>query len=271
MTITRSLLLMIFLTATVWSHSDAAEQSRPLIVAHRGLLRHAPENTLANFRACLELRLGFEFDIERTKDDHLVCIHDSTVDRTTNGTGKVSELTLSQIRELDAGSWFDPKFADEKVPTVEEVLKLFAEYRQYEVLIAVDLKAGGVEREVIQLAQKHNVLNRLLFIGRTISDPTVREQLKQASKDAECAAVANNADEFPKALADTNASWVYFRYLPPKEQMEAVYSAGKRSFIAGANVAGNTPDNWRYCADVAMDAILTDYSLDLRQMLKGMQ
>ncbi|MDP6444823.1 MAG: glycerophosphodiester phosphodiesterase family protein, partial [Pirellulaceae bacterium] len=83
--------------------ADAAEPTRPLIVAHRGLLRYAPENTLTNFRACLELRIGFEFDVERTKDGHLVCIHDSTVDRTTNGTGKVSELTLAQIRELDAG------------------------------------------------------------------------------------------------------------------------------------------------------------------------
>ncbi|TWT60656.1 glycerophosphodiester phosphodiesterase [Rubinisphaera italica] len=271
MTFSRSLLLLTFYIAIVCNHSDATEQTRPLIVAHRGLLRHAPENTLANFRACLELRLGFEFDVERTIDDHLVCIHDSTVDRTTNGTGKVSDLTLLQICELDAGSWFDPKFADEKVPTVEEVLKLVAEYRQHEVLIAVDLKAGGVEQEVVQLAQKHNVLNRLLFIGRTISDPIVRERLKQASKNADCAAVANNADEFPKALADTNASWVYFRYLPPKEQLDAVSGAGKRSFIAGAKVAGYFPENWQHCIEVGLNAILTDYPLELRQGLKGKQ
>ena len=64
--------------------------------------------------------------------------------RTTNGTGKVSELTLEEIRRLDAGSWFDPKFAGEKVPTIEDVLKLVAEYQQHDVLIAVDLKAVGV-------------------------------------------------------------------------------------------------------------------------------
>ncbi|HBN74711.1 MAG TPA: hypothetical protein DD473_02590 [Planctomycetaceae bacterium] len=271
MTFTRPLLLLLFALAAAYANVDAAEQTQPLIVAHRGLLRHAPENTLANFRACLELRLGFEFDVEQTKDGHLVCIHDSTVDRTTNGTGNVSDLTLSQIRELDAGSWFDPKFVSEKVPTIEEVLKLVTEYRQHEVLIAVDLKTGGVEREVVQLAQTHNVLNRLLFIGRTISDPNVREQLKQASKYAECAAVANNADEFSKALADTDAEWVYFRYLPSKEQMEAVRNAGKRSFIAGAKVAGNIPDNWQYCNDVGLDAILTDYPLDLRQVLEDKQ
>ncbi len=101
-------------------HTSAlADKPTPLIVAHRGLLRHAPENTLANFRACLELRLGFEFDVQRTKDGHLICIHDDTVDRTTNGTGKVADLTLEEIRQLDAGSWFDPKFAGEKAEYVE--------------------------------------------------------------------------------------------------------------------------------------------------------
>ncbi|MCC6509479.1 MAG: glycerophosphodiester phosphodiesterase, partial [Pirellulaceae bacterium] len=72
----------------------------PLVVAHRGLLQHAPENTLANFRACLELRLGFEFDVARTKDGQLVCIHDDTVDRTTDGKGLVSQLTLAEIQRL---------------------------------------------------------------------------------------------------------------------------------------------------------------------------
>jgi glycerophosphoryl diester phosphodiesterase len=143
----------------------ADESSHLLIVAHRGLLLHAPENTLANFRACLELRLGFEFDVEKTKDGQLVCIHDVSVDRTTNGTGEVSQLTLEEIRRLDAGSWFESKFAGEKVPTIEEVLKLVAEYQQHDVLIAVDLKAEGVEQEVVRLAEKHKVLNKLLFIG----------------------------------------------------------------------------------------------------------
>src|SRR5260221_14149991 len=85
--------------------------SPPLTVAHRGLLQHAPENTLANFRACLELRLGFEFDVQRTKDGKLVCIHDDTLNRTTNGTAKGVDLTLEEIRRLDSGTWFDSKFA----------------------------------------------------------------------------------------------------------------------------------------------------------------
>jgi glycerophosphoryl diester phosphodiesterase len=139
------LLLLVLVLFAAHTPVESVAEDRPLIVAHRGLLRHAPENTLANFRACLELGLGFEFDVQKTRDGHLVCIHDDTVDRTTNGRGKLAEMTLDELRRLDAGSWFDPRFAGERVPTVEEVLKLIAEYKQHDVLIAVDLKAADVE------------------------------------------------------------------------------------------------------------------------------
>ena len=268
MTKLRRFLLPVLFLLVVHANSNAAEPPQLLIVAHRGLLRHAPENTLANFRACLELRLGFEFDVQRTKDGRLVCIHDSTVDRTTNGTGKVSELKLAEFRKLDAGSWFDPKFAGEKVPTVEEVLKLVAEYRQHDVLIAVDLKAENVEHHVVRLAEKHKVLNRLLFIGRTISEPKVRDQIKTVSAKAHTAAVANNADEFPTALAASNANWVYVRYLPSKAQIEAIHRSEKRAFIAGPTVGGCLPDNWQHASNVGIDAILTDYPLELRTTLR---
>ncbi|HRA90211.1 MAG TPA: glycerophosphodiester phosphodiesterase family protein [Planctomycetaceae bacterium] len=268
-TIFKSFLVLLFCNIlAVCGECQSIDSHQPLVVAHRGLLHHSPENTLANFRACLELRLGFEFDVEKTKDGQLVCIHDSTVDRTTNGTGKVADLTLAQIRELDAGSWFDSKFAGEKVPTIDEVLMLVAEYRQHNVLIAVDLKAEDVEQDVVLIAEKHRVLHRLLFIGRTISEPKVREKLKNASPKAQTAVVTNKIEEFPNALAATNADWVYFRYLPPLEQMEAVRSEGKHSFIAGATVSGNVPENWQHAVDVGMDGILTDYPLELAVVLR---
>ena len=248
--------------------SEAAEPTRSLVVAHRGLLQHAPENTLDNFRACLELRLGFEFDVAKTKDGHLVCIHDDTVDRTTDGTGSVAEMTLAEIRGLDAGSWFDSKFAEEKVPTVDEVLRLIAEYERHDVLIAVDLKTPNVELDVVRLAEKHQVLRRLLFIGRTISEPMVRDRIKQASAQAQTAAVANNTDEFPDTLNAANADWVYFRFLPSDEQMAAVHGAGKRAFIAGATVSGNLPGNWRKAAVAGVNGILTDHPLELAATLR---
>lgn len=263
----------LFLVLLLWAAGTPGEaaEPRPWIVAHRGLLRYAPENTLANFRACLELRLGFEFDVQRTKDGRLVCIHDDTVDRTTAGKGRVADLTLDEIRRLDAGSWFDAKFAGEKTPTVEEIFQLIADYGGRDVLIAVDLKAKDVEQDVVGLAQRCKVLDRLLFIGLTISNPGVRDRIKQASAKAQTAAVANHPGEFSDALAAGNADWVYFRYLPPKEQMDAVRAAGKRSFIAGATVAGRLPDNWRHVVDVGLDGVLTDYPLDLAAMLRKSQ
>lgn len=267
----RSSLIFSLLLLVVHTPSNAAEPTRPLIVAHRGLLLHAPENTLANFRASLELRLGFEFDVERSRDGVLVCIHDSTVDRTTNGKGFVAELTLEQIRKLDAGSWFDPKFAGEKVPTVEEVLELVAAYRQHDVLIAVDLKAANAERDVVRLAEKHKVLNRLLFIGRTISESNVRDHIRNTSPHAHAAVVANNSREHPAALAAPNADWVYVRYLPSQLEIAAIHDQGRRVFIAGPTVGGNLPDNWRYAARLGIDGILTDYPLELRTTLREIQ
>ncbi|MGH7140266.1 MAG: glycerophosphodiester phosphodiesterase, partial [Pirellulales bacterium] len=192
---------------------------------------------------------------------------DSTVDRTTNGSGQVTKLTLAEIRELDAGGWFDPKFAGEKVPTVEEVLMLVAEHNRHELLIAVDLKAANVETEVVRLAEKHGVLDRLLFIGRTITEPMVRQAIRKASSKAQVAIVANNPAELRKAISDTDADWVYLRYFPSKEEMSAVRDIGKTSFITTVGV--DLPDNWHQAAAVGIDAILTDYPLDLRKALRS--
>lgn len=267
MTTPRRVCLLLVCLGGAWAPALAAEP-RPLIVAHRGLLRHAPENTLANFRACLELRLGFEFDVQATKDGHLVCIHDNAVDRTTNGKGRVAELPLAALRALDAGSWFDPGFTGEKVPTVEEVFRLVADHRQSSALIAVDLKDAQVAHEVVRLAEKHGVLDRLLFIGGTISDPSARQEIRRASARAHTAALAGSDEEFSRALAAPDADWVYLRFLPSRTQIEAVHEAGKRAFIAGPTVAGNVPKNWQQAAGVEVDAVLTDYPLEMRAALR---
>lgn len=251
--------------------ADADERPRPLIVAHRGLLKHAPENTLAGFRACLELRMGFEFDVQRTREGSLVCIHDDTVDRTTNGKGKIAELSLGAVRGLDAGSWFDPMFAGEKVPTIVEVMQLLSQYQQHDVLVAADLKAGDERQaqEVATLALKANVLHRVLFIGSTISSPQVREAILKTAPRAQVAVLANNAAEFPAAVADPKAGWVYVRFIPTREQVAAARDARKKVFIAGVTVAGLVPDNWKQAADAGVDGILTDYALELRSELKS--
>jgi glycerophosphoryl diester phosphodiesterase len=100
-----------------------APNTQPLIIAHRGDSISAPENTMAAFMAAIKNGADYlEIDVRPTKDGVPIVIHDSTLDRTTNGTGAVKQLTYAEIQHLDAGSWFSPEFAAERVPTLEEVL-----------------------------------------------------------------------------------------------------------------------------------------------------
>ena len=92
-----------------------------MVIGHRGAKGYAPENTIPSFEKGIECKANMiEFDVRLTKDGHTVIMHDTTVDRTTDGTGLVAQLTLKQIKKLDAGAWFSPKFKDTKVPTLEE-------------------------------------------------------------------------------------------------------------------------------------------------------
>src|SRR5207237_1408391 len=132
----------------------SAENREPLVVGHRGLLLDAPENTLANFAACLHLRLGFEFDVQRSRD-------------------------------------------------------------------------------VVGLAVRHGVLDRLLFIGRTIDNAGVRRRLRTADARSHAAVLATTRDELKQAIDDTDSDWVYLRFIPEASDVAAIHAAGKRAFLSG--------------------------------------
>ncbi|KKB76973.1 glycerophosphodiester phosphodiesterase [Devosia soli] len=102
--------------------------SRNQVQAHRGASAVAPENTLAAFRAAAEQgALWVELDVALLGDNTLVVIHDDSVDRTTSGQGSLGDLTAGDIASLDAGSWFDPKFSGERLPTLEQVIGVLGE------------------------------------------------------------------------------------------------------------------------------------------------
>lgn len=241
--------------------------ARAFVVGHRGLPLHAPENTLAGFAACLDLRLGFELDIRRTRDGHLVCVHDDDVQRTTNGKGKVADLTLADLRGLDAGGWFDPAFAGERVPTLAEAFTLLRDRGTSPVLVALDFKCADatVEADVVRLARTHGVMDRVVCIGRAISEPGVRRSLRQADARMPVAVLAQTAADLPAALADRDADWAYLRFVPTPQQVAEVHRAGKRVFLAGPTVAGHEPAHWTQAWAAGVDAILTDYPLECRQ------
>ena len=97
---------------------------RPVIFAHRGASAHAPENTIAAFELALAQQAdAIELDVKLSSDGYVVVHHDDTVDRTTNGNGRIKDLSLAQLRSLDAGSFFAEKFRGEKIPTLEDVFE----------------------------------------------------------------------------------------------------------------------------------------------------
>ena len=259
------LLVNIVNMAFVGGFLGAQEENKfPKVVGHRGLIFQAPENTLAGFDACMNLRLGLELDIQRTKDGVLVLMHDSEVNRTTNGKGKVSEITLAELKKLDAGSWFDIRFKGEKVPTLEEFLLRLARYKESNPLVCVDVKIDDDQlvEEMVGLARKHQVLEYLMFIGRTITEGGFRERLKKADAKAKVARLAQTSAELPAALEDPLADWIYVRFLPTPQEVSKVHQKGKKVFVVGSLVAGNLPENWRKARESGADALLTDYPLE---------
>lgn len=151
----------------------AAEQSsyptpetKPLNVAHRGASGHAPEHTLAAYELGEQMKGDYiEVDLQMTKDGHLIAMHDETVDRTTDGTGLVKEMTLEEIKELDAGSWFNeryPEYAKEEyeglqVPTLEEVFEKFGRGANYYIETKSPEVYPGMEEKLLEILDEYKL------------------------------------------------------------------------------------------------------------------
>lgn len=142
-----------------------------LLGCHRGDRENCPENTMAAFKAAVELRVDvIETDVRRTKDNHLVLIHDRSVERTTDGVGNVDEMTLEEIRALDAGFWKGEEFRGEKIPTVEEFLQ---EISKTDLVVNWELKEWpmdhGEERPfktvdlLVELIEKYDMAERSIM------------------------------------------------------------------------------------------------------------
>ena len=257
--------LLVAVAGAFFATSTEAEALRaPAIVAHRGLLMHSPENTLANFTACVKLRLSVELDVRRTKDGQLVCLHDDTLERTTNGRGRLSDTTLAELSQLDAGGWFDPRFSGERVPTIEQVFQSLSEQRSSHWIATIDLKGDDplIERDTVQLAERHRVLEQAVFIGRAIDQPEVRERLRAANQNCHVATLAQTAHDLSTAIADRHSDWVYLRFIPTRDQVAQIHQAEKRAIVAGAKVSGNDTAAWDALLAAGIDAILTDYPLE---------
>jgi len=126
-----------------------------LKIGHRGARAYEPENTLRSFKKALELGVdAVELDVRRTKDDEVVVIHDAEVDRTTDGQGLVSELTLKEIKQLVTEK-------GEKIPTLEEAL----EFLDKKVKIIIELKEIGLEEKVLELIWEKGLEKNIIIVS----------------------------------------------------------------------------------------------------------
>ena len=125
-------------------------------IAHRGASAYAPENTFAAFDLAVTMGIrDIELDVQFTSDSHIVAIHDEILDRTTDGTGPVSDMTLEEIQQLDAGSWFDKRFSDEKIHTLEEIFDRYKDDLHFHIEIK-SKEAEGLAPRTCQLVRKYS-------------------------------------------------------------------------------------------------------------------
>lgn len=144
-----------------------------ILAAHRGERTVVPENTLAAFRYALSQDIdAVETDFHLSKDGRLVVIHDHTLERTTNGQGRVCDYTLEELRKLSAGGWFDGQFEGEKIPTAEEFFSLVADK---DVLLNLEFKvyphdegeerAVGAVEKIIAMAKEFGIKDERIMLN----------------------------------------------------------------------------------------------------------
>ena len=218
--------------------------------AHRGARAYAPENTLANFRACLELGMGFEFDVQRAKDGELVCIHDDTLDITTNGKGRVADFPLAAIRELDAGGWFDGEIGDGHDPkSVSHEHTFMVDTADASALDAMLVK---LSEKVARRLRDHGVWARTVQIKLRYSDFATFTRSK----------TLDHATQIDSELADAARALFHKAWTRKPIRLLGVYAQqledneGQTSLLAEPRT-----ENWRK-ALAAVDKVRAKYGDD---------
>ena len=210
----------------------------PIIIAHRGLDETYPENTIIAFKAALEKGMAIEIDVRGTKDEELVVVHDDTVDRTTDGSGSVANMTLVELKALDAGSWWGEEFSGERIPTLMETFDAVQQYGTAETTLIIEMKTldpGCINKICEGLAQR-GLLGSTVGIGLIHLMLDVRRRFYEGNAKFQCASVAHTASDLPGAISDPYSSWIYVRYLMSAEDVQAAHDGGKKVIASGPDV-----------------------------------
>ncbi|HTZ33857.1 MAG TPA: glycerophosphodiester phosphodiesterase family protein [Methylomirabilota bacterium] len=235
-----------------------------LAIAHRGASGYAPENTLAAYRRAVAQGVTFiETDLHLTRDAHFIALHDETVERTTNGQGAVHQMTLAELRRLDAGSWFASEFMSERIPTLEEILE-FA--KKNDVVFYLELKPNGFwggEHALISALRSANEIARSVVIS---FDPAILASLRKIEPTLMTGLLYDGSSEkpFEKAL-EIGARQLVARgdLISPNLLQQA-----HKQDLQVVCWTVNSPAHMRMLAAAGVDGIMTDYPDRLLTALK---
>jgi glycerophosphoryl diester phosphodiesterase len=246
------------------SATIARHMRKPWTIAHRGASGNAPENTLAAFERAVQLgALFIETDIHLTRDAKFVAIHDATVDRTTNGHGAVHEFTLAELREFDAGLWFDRQFSGQQIPTLDEIL---AFSRQHDVIFYFEIKydaAWGMHHALAAALHGGDNAARSIVIS---FDPATLLSLRRLDASMMLGLLAEDAKPgLVKRAVDCGARQICPRFdlLTPELVSEA-----HQSDLHVVTWTVNDREKMRQAVDRGVDGIMTDVPDRLRAVLE---
>ncbi|MGG0462070.1 glycerophosphodiester phosphodiesterase [Priestia aryabhattai] len=230
-------------------------------VAHRGASAYAPENTIAAFDKAVEMKADYiEIDVQRSKDGKLVVIHDTTVDRTTDGSGKVGNLTFKELRDLDAGSWKGEQFTGAQIPTFDEIIDRY----HGKIGILIELKAPevypGIEENIAEKLKERNLdkpQNEKIIV-QSFNHNSMKKMNELLPKVPIGVLTSSSADATEQALQEFSTYADYFNPsygIVTPDLVNQVHSLGIKigSWTVRSQEAAD------FLLDVGVDAIITDY------------
>jgi len=265
----RHIFFLVFSSLLIASKCNISlvQAKDPIPVAHRGLMRHAPENTLPAFSVCLELGMGFELDIRTTQDGHLVVLHDDSIQRTTDGSDRsIRNMTLLEVMQLDAGSWFDPAFAGVRVPTLEETLALVKNRKRGSTIIALNVKqvAPDGASKLVSLVKKYGLLDESFAFDQDVESSKRFKKLNPKFRIGQ-----NVVRQSLDARLQENFLDVFLLTFPPTpEEVNRIRELQKQVLFnyAGPGDARRNPSVWKRVRAAQIDGMLTDYPLECREV-----
>jgi glycerophosphoryl diester phosphodiesterase len=215
---------------------DLSRFTRSLLIGHRGYPALFPENTLASFEGAMQAGCDMiELDVTLTMDRKVVVIHDDTLDRTTNGKGPVLEQTFEEIKRLNAGSWFAPKFSAERIPELLEVMDLTAGRCMLNIEIKesafeADFPVDAIEHQVVKLVKTSGAMDRVIISS---FDKRILERI--AAMDAPPAVAYISDHGADKSVLDMLLAMKAFSWHPrftvlTHNQVDMLHTAGLKVF-----------------------------------------